>query len=212
MDPRLTITFANTKPGTSKTTSSVLLAYALHRMGHTVLLADADPAASAVAWSDSVDGFPFDVVGLPRTEPGRKLASFVSDPDTIAVVDTPQAEDHGRAVRSVLRVAEEIVIPIAPSTIEMDRTSAMDEVLGEAADTREGPPSRVSTLLTRVVTRANSGGQARASLESAGHQVLATEIPRREFYSLAYGQEPGAEALAPFEVLAKELLGRAGMA
>ncbi|GAB3724441.1 nucleotide-binding protein [Nocardiopsis oceani] len=207
---RLSIAFANTKPGTSKTTSSVLLAYALHTQGHRVLLADVDPAGSALAWSDAVGGFPFDVVGLPRTNPGGRLADYATG-ETIAIVDTPQAEDHGREVRSVLRVADEIVIPVAPSTIEMERTSAMTEVLEEAHETRS-TPARVAVLLTRVVANANSGGQARDALTAAGHEVLATEVPRREFYALAYGQSPTPAGLAPFEDLSKELLTRAGIA
>lgn len=204
------IAFVNTKPGTSKTTSSVLLAYALHTQGHRVLLADVDPAGSALAWSDAVGGFPFDVVGLPRTNPGGRLADYATG-ETIAIVDTPQAEDHGREVRSVMRVAGDIVIPVAPSTIEMERTSAMTEVLEEANETRSAP-APVAVLLTRVVANANSGAQAREALTAAGHEVLEAQIPRRDFYALAYGSVPDAAMLVPFEILAKELLDRAGIA
>lgn len=206
---QLSIAFANTKPGTSKTTSSVLLAFALHRMGHRVVLADVDPAGSAIAWSDAIEGFPFDIVGLPKNDPGSKLAAYAPG-DTIAILDTPQAEDHGREVRSVLRVVDEAVIPVAPSTIEMERTSAMDEILEEVAETRS-VPLRTSVLLTRVVGGANSGGQAREAMDAAGYEVLEAEVPRREMYALAYGQEPTAAMLAPFEVLAKELLARGGV-
>ncbi len=69
-DPvRLAVTFSNLKPGTGKTTSAVWLAHAFHEAGHGVLLADADPAQSALQWSDLAGGFPFRVAELG---PGRR--------------------------------------------------------------------------------------------------------------------------------------------
>ena len=53
----LTVTFANLKPGTGKTTSAVWLAHAFHESGHGVLLADADPAQSALQRADLAGGF-----------------------------------------------------------------------------------------------------------------------------------------------------------
>ncbi|CAL9625748.1 hypothetical protein SUDANB121_05974 (plasmid) [Nocardiopsis dassonvillei] len=207
---KLAIALANTKPGTSKTTSSVMLAYALHGMGQDVVLFDADPAGSAVEWSDTIGngGFPFDVVGLPQNAPGSKMAAYTR-PDTIAIVDTPQAEDHAKIVRSILRVADEIVIPVAPALIEIERMSKMADVLEDAEETRSAP-ARVSVLLTRVVANANSGPEVRDALTGAGYDVLTTEIPRRETYAMAYGAPPERAALPPFADLAKELLTRGG--
>ena len=47
-----TIAFVNAKPGTGKTTSAVWLAHAFVAEGRPVFLIDADPAASALEWSD----------------------------------------------------------------------------------------------------------------------------------------------------------------
>src|SRR5699024_8547972 len=109
---RLSIAYTNTKPGTGKTTTSVLVAQRLHDLGHDVLLVDADPAQSALAWSDDIGGFDFKIVGLATRDAGRRLADFAGD-DTIVLVDLPQAEDHGAIVRSVLRHVDEITIPVA---------------------------------------------------------------------------------------------------
>lgn len=206
---RRSIAFTNTKPGTGKTTSAVLLAWCLHLMGYDVLLVDADPAQSALAWSDSVGGFPFKVVGLPTRDAGKRLADYAGD-DTIVIVDTPQAEDHGAIVRSVLRHVDEITIPVAPSTIEIDRTSAMGDLLDEIAEVRR-EPARVAILLNRVVTGANSGRDARAGLQSAGYEVLRTQIPRREAYSLAYGAPVDLPDGDPMILLAAEYLERADL-
>nr|WP_012954659.1 ParA family protein [Nocardiopsis sp. 90127]ABD48735.1 pSQ10.12c [Nocardiopsis sp. 90127] len=205
---KLGIALVNTKPGTAKTTSGFMLAYALHKRGEDVVLFDADPAGSTLAWSDAIGGCPFDVVGLPQNQPGTKLGAYTR-PDSIAVVDNPQAEDHGKVVRSILRVVDEAVVTVAPSLIEIERTSLMAEVLEEVEETRN-EPLRTSVLLNRVASRAESGPMAREALAGAGYDVLASEIPRLDLYPMAYGRVPSAAALAPFEPLAAELLARAG--
>lgn len=206
----LSIAFTNLKPGTGKTTTAVLLAYALHRRGHDVALADCDPAGSALAWSDAVDGFPFAVYGLAMRDAGRRLEG-IAGPKTIVVVDLPQAEDHGAIVRSVLRRVDEITIPVAPSTIEIERTSAIADLLDEVSEVRERP-ARVAVLLNRVVASARSGGDARAALTELGYEVLAPQIPRREMYALAYGATPDIRAGDPVDLLAETYLARADRA
>ncbi|MBB4920983.1 nucleotide-binding protein [Streptosporangium saharense] len=206
----LSIALANLKPGTGKTTTSVLLAYALHRRGYDVSLADCDPAASTLAWSDAVSGFPFSVYGLAVKDAGKRLASIAGGPKTIIVVDLPQAEDHGTIVRSVLRRVDEITIPVAPSTIEIERTSAIADLLGEVAEVRDRP-ARVAVLLNRVVTSARSGSDARDALVELGYDVLQPRIPRREAYALAYGMTPDIRDGDPFDLLAETYLNRAGL-
>lgn len=206
---RLSIAFANYKPGTGKTTSAVLLAYALHRLGRDVVLVDADPAASALAWSDEVGGFPFQVFGLAVKDAGRRLSGLGGD-DSVLVVDLPQAEDHGAIVRSVLRRVDEITIPVAPSTIEIERTSKIADLLEEVEEVRT-EAARVAVLLNRVVGRARSGTDARAALTELGYDVLAPQIPRKEVYALAYGVEPDIRGGDPFDFLATTYLKRAGL-
>lgn len=206
---RSSIAYANTKPGTGKTTTSVLVAQSLHQRGFDVLLVDADPAQSALAWSDEVGGFDFKIVGLATKDAGRRLGDFAG-PDTLVIVDLPQAEDHGAIVRSVLRHVDEITIPVAPSTIEIDRTGAITDLLDEVAEVRQAP-ARIAVLLNRVVSGARSGRDAREGLQAMGYDVLEAQIPRREAYALAYGAAPEVPAGDPVEVLADEYLRRAGI-
>ena len=48
----LSLALANLKPGTGKTTSAVWLAHVFAQAGNSVMLVDADPAGSALEWSD----------------------------------------------------------------------------------------------------------------------------------------------------------------
>ncbi|MEV0237517.1 AAA family ATPase [Nonomuraea sp. NPDC050786] len=204
----LSIAFTNLKPGTGKTTTSVLLAYALHTRGHDVALADCDPAGSALAWSDAVGGFPFSVYGLAVKDAGKRLSGIGGD-KTIVVCDLPQAEDHGAIVRSVLRRVDEITIPVAPTTIEIERTSGITDLLDEIAEVRESP-ARIAILLNRVVAGARSGFDARSALTELGYEVLRPQIPRREVYALAFGAVPDIRPGDPIDILAAEYLARAG--
>ena len=99
----LRIAFINLKPGTGKTTSAVWLAYAFHRRGLTVALADADPGASALEWSDQADGFPFKVAGLPVKDFHRRADDLGAD---VVIGDIPPVEDHAPIARSAMRWAD----------------------------------------------------------------------------------------------------------
>lgn len=206
---QLSIAFTNLKPGTGKTTTAVLLAYVLHARGQDVALADCDPAGSALAWSDAVGGFPFSIYGLAVKDAGKRLTG-IAGPKTIVVCDTPQAEDHGTIVRSVLRRVDEITIPVAPTTIEIERTSGITDLLEEVGEVRESD-ARISVLLNRVVAGARSGLDARTALTELGYEVLKPTIPRREMYALAFGAVPDIRPGDPIDLLAEEYLNRAGL-
>ncbi|MFF2168129.1 hypothetical protein ACFVWP_46865 [Streptomyces sp. NPDC058175] len=200
----LRIAFTNLKPGTAKTTSAVWLAYAFHRRGLSVALADADPGASALEWSDQAGGFPFKVAGLPMKDFHRRADDLTAD---VVIGDIPQVEDHAPIARSAMRWADIRVVPVAPNPIELDRMAPMQDVLDELDDVLK-PGSFTVVLLTRVVTGAASGPSARRVLERQGYDVLSTAIPRRESFAQSFGAEPDTNTA--YDQLATELLQRAG--
>lgn len=198
-------TFANLKPGTGKTTSAVWLAHAMIDRGEKVLYVDADPAASGLEWSDLVDGFAFRIVGLPTKDVHRRIGEFASE-DEVVVIDAPQLEDRVGIARSCLRAVEagdsgsRVVVPVAPSPIEINRMSPLGEELDDL-----GLSSYAVVLLNRVVTSAASGPTAREVLTDDGWRVLDTQITRREIYATAFGAPVQARGTA-FADLADELL------
>jgi chromosome partitioning protein len=200
----LRIAIVQLKPGTGKTTSAVWLAYAFHRRGLTVGLADADPGASALEWSDQAGGFPFKVAGLPMKDFHRRADDFASDADVI-IGDIPQVEDHAPIARSAMRWADIRMVPVAPTPIELDRMAPMGDMLEDMEDMMT-PGSRSCVLLNRVVTGAASGRAARRSLTRMGYDVLSTAVPRLEVFAQSFGAEP--EANTAYDQLATELLER----
>src|SRR5271165_2677613 len=190
----LSLALANLKPGTGKTTSAVWLAHIFAQAGNSVLLVDADPSGSALEWSDLAatdpritpqQAFPFRVVALPSRELHRRLPEIARD-DDVVIIDTPQIEDHAAIARSALRYADEIVIPCAPSPIEINRTTPVRDEIAEVRDVRDRP-ARSAVLLNRCITRAHSVSDARQALRDLGYDVLSSTVPRLEVYAQSFG-------------------------
>jgi chromosome partitioning protein len=212
----LCLALANLKPGTGKTTSAVWLAHVFAQAGNRVLLVDADPAGSALEWSDlaAMDpgvappqaAFPFRIVALPSRELHRRVPEIAKD-DDVVIIDTPQIEDHAAIARSALRYADEVVIPCAPSPIEINRTTPVREEIAEVRGLRDRS-LRSAVLLNRCVARAHSTGDAREALEGLGYDVLGTVVPRREVYAQSFGLPIKQAGRDVWRLVARDLIER----
>ncbi|MGO9080749.1 MAG: AAA family ATPase [Streptosporangiaceae bacterium] len=211
----LSLALANLKPGTGKTTSAVWLAHIFAQAGNAVLLVDADPSGSALEWSDLAAmapgqppeaAFPFRIVALPSRELHRRIPD-IAQADDVVIIDAPQLEDHAAIARSALRYADEILIPCAPSPIEINRTSPVREEISEVDAVRDRP-ARSAILLNRCVTRANSTADAREALEGLGYDVLRTAVPRLEVYAQSFGVPIPATGRDLWRQVARELAQR----
>ena len=156
---------------------------------------DADPSGSALEWSDlaamnpvlapTQAAFPFRMVALPSRELHRRVPEIARD-DDVVIIDTPQLEDHAGIARSALRYVDEIVIPCAPSPIEINRTTPVREEIAEVESLRD-TPARSAVLLNRCISRAHSTADAREALRGLGYDVLDPAVPRLEVYAQSFG-------------------------
>jgi len=191
----LSLALANLKPGTGKTTSAVWLAHVFAQAGNRVLLVDADPAGSALEWSDLAAmyprlppqwaAFPFRIVALPSRELHRRVPE-IARADDVVIIDAPQLEDHAGIARSAIRYVDEVLIPCAPTPIEINRTTPVRDEIAEIDAVRHRP-ARAAVLLNRCITRAHSTANAREALENLGYDVLGTAVPRLEVYAQSFG-------------------------
>ena len=212
----LSLALANLKPGTGKTTSAVWLAHVFAQAGNSVLLVDADPSGSALEWSDLAAmfpglappqaAFPFRIVALPSRELHRRLPEIARD-DDVVIIDTPQLEDHAGIARSALRYVDEILVPCAPSPIEINRTTPVRDEIAEVRAVRE-KPARSAVLLNRCITRAHSTVDAREALLGLGYDVLNTAVPRREIYAQSFGMPIKQTGLEVWRQVARDLVER----
>ena len=212
----LSLALANLKPGTGKTTSAVWLAHVFAQAGNRVLLVDADPSGSALEWSDLAAmyprlpppqaAFPFRIVALPSRELHRRVPD-IARADDVVIIDAPQLEDHAGIARSALRYADEVLIPCAPSPIEINRTTPVRDEITEVCAGRDRP-ARAAVLLNRCIARAHSTADAREALEGLGYDVLDTAVPRLEVYAQSFGMPLAHTGLEVWRQVAHDLIQR----
>ena len=140
----------NAKGGSGKTTLATNLAsyYALE--GREVALVDYDPQFCALDWLEArPEGRP-KITGIEGLQKGAKVPRSTD----VVILDAPAAT-HGRPVTELLSRAQTCIIPVIPSTIDLNAAARfIDELmeLGRVLNRKV----RVATVANRI--RENSPG------------------------------------------------------
>jgi len=192
------ITVANVKGGVCKTTTAVLLAGGLARRGRTVLI-DADPKSSALRWSEQAGDLVFPVIAWPVRDLAGRVSQITGDYEHV-VIDTGPEQEH--LLRRALLVTDRLLIPLAPTRIEVDRLAATLTLAGEAEDL--GARFDVRLLLTRVRPRTRSASLLRARLTDLDLPVLTGEVRLLECHAQAHGRPLPAD-LGDYQQVLREL-------
>ncbi|THJ75380.1 ParA family protein [Candidatus Frankia alpina] len=179
------ITIGNLKGGVAKTTTAMHLAAGLPGR---VLLVDADPQAStALDWSTSAgDAWPdrIVVVPWPQADLARRVRAVADDYDHL-VIDTGGEDDS--ILAAALMVADELVIPVAPSPLDLRRLPA---TFALAARVDAVSPVSARVLLVKVRRNTASARDSRALLEDMGLPVMESSVSLWEQYIQAFGALP----------------------
>jgi len=196
-----TITIANLKGGSAKTTTTAFLAHAFAAMGRTVLAVDSDPQGSLLRWSE-VDSWAVPTTGLPVRNMHVRLKGIVAPNTDVICIDTPPLDEQSGIVYGALRAADIVIVTMAPTTAEYERLPDVWAAIEDVDALRHTPPV-VAVLLNRTVPGASSTVAFRDQLAADGHRVLTTTIPRREVYAQAWGL--AITELGHYEPAAKEI-------
>ena len=106
----------NAKGGCGKSTLATNIAsYFAAEEGMTVALADYDPQRSSLDWLERRPDDRAEIVGLEAFKDGLRRAPRSAD---IVVIDAP-ARTHGAELTNLVKHAETIIVPVLPSTIDM---------------------------------------------------------------------------------------------
>jgi len=109
----------NSKGGCGKSTLATNIASYFANEGATVALADYDPQRSALDWLERRPDDRPEIAGVAAFDDGLRRAPRNAD---ILVIDAP-ARTHSSELNSLVKHAETIVVPVLPSTIDMQATT-----------------------------------------------------------------------------------------
>ena len=115
----------NAKGGCGKSTLATNIASYFVNEGATVALADYDPQRSSLDWLDRRPSDRPEIIGVAGFDGGLRHAPRNAD---FIIIDAP-ARSHGAELTELVKHAETIVVPVLPSTIDMQATTTfLDEL------------------------------------------------------------------------------------
>ena len=135
----------NAKGGCGKSTLATNLASFYANAGWDVALADYDPQRSSLDWLDRRPEDRAKIVGVAGFEDGLRRVPRSAD---IVIIDAP-ARSHGAELTNLVRHAETIIVPVLPSTIDMQ---ASDRFIAElkAVSKIERKEAKIGVVANRV--------------------------------------------------------------
>jgi len=135
----------NAKGGCGKSTLATNIASYFASEGAAVVLADYDPQRSSLDWLERRPENRPEITGIAAFEEGLRYAPRGAD---VVVIDAP-ARSHGRELTVLVRHAETIVVPVLPSTIDMQATATFLEEL-KAVGKVHRKQAKIATVANRV--------------------------------------------------------------
>lgn len=162
-----------------------------------MLLVDCDSQQSAFEWSQRVE-LPFTVISMAANDVHKRVRALAPAFDHV-VFDTPPG--HVGIIKSAVMAADYVLVPIAPTSVDVARLRPTFELLAEIEPVHE---VGVGVVLTKMRFGTNSARGVREVLAEQHYPVMDTEIPLAEIYAQSFGTVPAD--LGHYAMLLKELL------
>jgi chromosome partitioning protein len=168
------VSLLSLKGGVGKTTSAIHLASCAAREDQPVTLYDLDPEGSAQSWHNQAEA---------NKKPLRFAVEFGKMPTSktgVHIIDTPP--NRRDVVLEVARASDFVVIPVAPTGLDVDR---LRNTLEELAKLDE---LNVSILLTKFDDRRSLAKNALEALTD--YPVFESRIRNLAKYEQAFARDP----------------------
>ncbi len=135
----------NAKGGCGKSTLATNIASYFADEGYWVALADYDPQRSSIDWLERRPSKRPEIVAVEAYKDGLKHAPRNLD---FLIIDAP-ARSHGKELTYLVRHAETIVVPVLPSTIDMQASDRFIKEL-QAVGKVERKEAKIGVVANRV--------------------------------------------------------------
>lgn len=135
----------NAKGGCGKSTLATNIAACFADEGYAVALADYDPQRSSLDWLERRPADRPEIAGVEGFAEGLKRAPRTVD---FVIIDAP-ARSHGKELTDLVKHAETIVVPVLPSTIDMQASDRFIKEL-KAVGKVERKDAKIGVVANRV--------------------------------------------------------------
>lgn len=179
------ICFSNQKGGVGKTTLSLCTAYEFSKIGHNVLVIDADPQASIMDWSDiREEPLPknISIAAMAKKTIHRDLESL-SKGYSCVIIDTPPRVTD--ITRSAIMASDIVMVPCTPSPYDVWATEETIDLIREAKIYHKSLVSLF--MLNRKLANTVIGKEVKEAINSLGDDInlLASEVTQRVIFAEA---------------------------
>lgn len=202
----------NQKGGVGKTTLSISLSHAFKILNEkkNVLLVDADPQGSSLAWSETREKpLPFSIIGMPKKTLHRDLPDIAKNYDYVIIDGAPRVTD---LARTAIIASDIIIVPCTPSPYDVWASQDIIDLIREAQVYNENIKYRF--VINRKIYGTAIGRDVTEALKDLDVEVLDQNIYQRVQFadSASAGHtvidaDPEGKAALEIINLAKEIKG-----